>query len=69
MTTDPSRDLDRTVNATLLQFPSTMPVFKAFGIDACCGGALTLRDAAARHGVDTDSLLRALHAASVEVPA
>ena len=68
MTTDPLRNLDRTVNATVLQCPSTLPVFKAFGIDACCGGALTLRDAAARHRVDTDILLRALHAAA-EVPA
>ena len=35
-----------TVNDILARFPETISIFNDFGIDACCGGAVSLRDAA-----------------------
>ena len=52
-----------TVNETIQRFPATVAVFKAYGIDSCCGGALAVADAAARHGVPLDELLKALDGA------
>ena len=48
------------VNETLLRHPETIPVFNAFGVEACCGGEASLADAAADAGVPLDTLLRAL---------
>ena len=53
-----------TVNETIRRFPATVAVFKAFGIDACCGGALPIATAAARHGVDTGVLAEMLERAA-----
>ena len=49
-------DCTQTVNETLRRFPATVTVFKAYGIDSCCGGALPVSEAAQRHGVDPDDL-------------
>jgi iron-sulfur cluster repair protein YtfE (RIC family) len=49
-----------TISAVLGRYPATLAVFNARGLDACCGGGLTLRDAAARHGLDLAELLAAL---------
>jgi iron-sulfur cluster repair protein YtfE (RIC family) len=54
-----------TVNEVIGRVPETVAVFKRFGIDACCGGALTVSDAARRHGAELDVLLQALRAAPV----
>lgn len=51
------------VNETLRQFPVTTGVFNQFGIDACCGGAASISDAATRDGADPDELLNALNRA------
>ena len=51
---------DMTVNDVIRLFPVSVEVFQRFGIDACCGGALPLLAAAARHRVDEDTLLNAL---------
>ena len=60
MTID-DRDLrTRTVNELLLAVPATVEVFNAFGIDACCGGAVPLDEAAARDGAPVEALLDAL---------
>ena len=56
-----------TVNDLIARFPETVTVFNAFGIDACCGGAVPVREAAARDGADLDALLDAL--AQVEAEA
>ena len=61
-------EADLTVNETIRRFPATLPVFKEFGIDTCCGGAARLTDAAERKGVDPVALLDAVRAAA-EVPA
>ena len=54
------------VNETLLRHPVSIQVFNAFGVDACCGGAATLEQAAAEAGVPTDVLLHALELATRE---
>jgi iron-sulfur cluster repair protein YtfE (RIC family) len=50
----------RTVNELLLAVPATVEVFNAFGIDACCGGAVPVAEAAARDGAPLEALLDAL---------
>ena len=51
------------VNETLRQFPATTGIFNQFGIDACCGGAVSIREAAIRDGANPDELLNALNVA------
>lgn len=48
------------VNEVLLRYPATVAVFNAFGIDACCGGAASIADAAQRDGADVDQLMAAV---------
>ena len=54
--TDPSR----TVNDVLAQWPATLPLLNSLGIDTCCGGTDSLRDAAQRAGVPLPVLLAAV---------
>ena len=49
-----------TVNETIHRYPATVEVFNVFGIDACCGGAASIVDAAERDGVKLSALLEAL---------
>lgn len=51
------------VNETLKQYPETTGVFNQFGIDACCGGATSIDEAANRDGADPQVLLDALNLA------
>ncbi|MEO6778010.1 MAG: DUF542 domain-containing protein [Gemmatimonadaceae bacterium] len=51
------------VNETLQQYPATTAVFNDFGIDACCGGAVSIHDAAVRDGADPAELLDAVNSA------
>ena len=53
-----------TVKEAIRRFPATIAVFNDFGIDACCGGAAPVAEAAARDGADPDALLAALRAAA-----
>lgn len=53
-----------TVNDTIARHPATVTVFNAFGIDACCGGAAGIEEAAIRDGVAPDALLEALRRAA-----
>ena len=55
-----SLHMDMTVNEVIQLFPAAVAVFKRFGIDSCCGGALPIREAARRHGKDEKELLAAL---------
>jgi regulator of cell morphogenesis and NO signaling len=57
-------DAGITVNEMLRLYPGTVSVLNAFGIDACCGGAASLDEAARRDGVDLNALLSALVAAA-----
>lgn len=51
------------VNETLRQYPATTAVFNQFGIDACCGGAVSISEAATRDGANPEELLDALNSA------
>ena len=61
----PSRDAARaplidatwTVNEVLVRFPETVVAFNAFGVDACCGGAASLAEAAREAEVPLDDLI------------
>lgn len=52
-----------TVNALVREHPRTVEVFNRFGIDACCGGAAPVREAALRDGADPEALVAALEEA------
>ena len=56
---------DATVNDVIALHPRTIAVFNALGIDACCGGAASLGEAAARDGVDLATLLQAIDEATL----
>lgn len=45
-----------TVNEAIVSWPSTVAVFNRFGIDACCGGAVPIAEAAERDGADLAAL-------------
>ena len=49
-----------TVNETIARFPTTVRVFNAFGVDACCGGDASVAEAAERDGVPLDALVQGL---------
>lgn len=53
-------DAALSVNELLRLHPETIAVFNDFGIDACCGGASPLAEAATRDGADLAALLAAL---------
>ena len=59
--------LEATVNQVIAERPEALHVFRDYGIDACCGGALTVAEAARRHRVPAGDLLAAL--AEVAEPA
>ena len=54
---------DDTVDAAARRSPSGLLTLQRFGIDACCGGHLTLAQAAAAAGVPIETVLRALESA------
>jgi len=49
-----------TVNDAVARYPRTVAIFNEFGIDACCGGAATIEEAARRDGADPDALAEAV---------
>lgn len=51
------------VNEVIRRYPATVAEFNRFGIDACCGGAAPIHDAAVRDGADPEALLQALNTA------
>ena len=57
-TIDPTMTLDEITN----RFPDTIKVFNEFGMDICCGGGLSLAEAAERDGVELESIEQALRA-------
>lgn len=48
------------VNEVIRQYPDSVAVFNRFQIDACCGGAASVVDAAIRDGADVEALLAEL---------
>ena len=54
---------DTIVNDAVKVHPQTLFVFQGAGIDTCCGGALPIGEAAKRHGVDANDLLKSIELA------
>jgi len=55
-----SIDPSSTVNEVMQRHPVAVRVFNAFGVDACCGGAAPLSEAALDANVPIEALLDAL---------
>jgi regulator of cell morphogenesis and NO signaling len=49
-----------TVNEIIRRYPASIAIFNRFSIDACCGGGVSVREAAIRDGVDPEVLIAAL---------
>ncbi|HLG16235.1 MAG TPA: iron-sulfur cluster repair di-iron protein [Blastocatellia bacterium] len=62
MITDPAK----TVREVAVEVPGATRVFEKFGIDYCCGGSATLRDACARAGITIDEVNQAMDGGSEE---
>jgi iron-sulfur cluster repair protein YtfE (RIC family) len=56
----PPHVLDETVETAAKRSPRVLAVLRELGIDTCCGGALTLAQAAASAGIPAQRLLQAL---------
>lgn len=52
-----------TINEIVARYPATIPVFNRFGMDTCCGGGVSVYDAAQRDGIDVEAVLAALREA------
>ncbi len=59
-----SIDLNQTVRDLAVENPAATRVFEKFGIDYCCGGGKSLREACQAANVAPDKLLELLQAAS-----
>jgi regulator of cell morphogenesis and NO signaling len=51
---------DLSVNELISRYPAAVELFNRYGIDACCGGAASVREAAARDGADVVALVAEL---------
>jgi iron-sulfur cluster repair protein YtfE (RIC family) len=59
---------DLGLNQVVQLCPEALAVFTRHGMDTCCGGSLPVREAAARHGVPLDDLLRELRVCAPPAP-
>ena len=57
---------DRTVGEIVAERPSQARVFQAFGIDFCCQGGRTLREACTIKGIEIQSVIEQLQAGNAE---
>ena len=53
-----------TINEIVARHPETIAVFNRFGMDTCCGGGVSVEEAARRDGLDLDQILAALRGAT-----
>jgi iron-sulfur cluster repair protein YtfE (RIC family) len=49
-----------TVDQLTARFPQAIEVLNRFGIDMCCGGGVSLKEATERDGASLDQVQRAL---------
>ena len=54
--------LDARLRSTLIRdlvetYPAAMPVLNSYGIDICCGGGLTIPEAASAHQLEGDTVI------------
>jgi regulator of cell morphogenesis and NO signaling len=59
-------DLQTKLGELVLERPETMRYFEGLGLDYCCGGHRSLREACATAGLQTEAVLAGL--ATLEVP-
>lgn len=52
------------VNDAIKLYPNTISVFSKFRIDSCCGGAVSIEEAAKRDKADLNELLKKLNEAA-----
>ena len=64
MTGDNKVTKEIVVNDCIKLYPRTIGVFTRFNIDSCCGGAVSIKEAAARDGASLDDILAALNKAA-----
>lgn len=64
MTEEAKVKKDLVVNDCIKLYPNTIGVFTRFNIDSCCGGAVSIEEAAARDGAPLEELLKALNEAA-----
>ncbi len=57
---------DRTIHEISLLWPGAVPVLEARGIDTCCGGMHSLREAVAAHGQVLTEVIEELQAAGAD---
>ena len=54
-------DPSLTINDIVALHPETIPVFNRFGMDTCCGGGVSIDEAAQRDGVDAKEVIAAIN--------
>jgi regulator of cell morphogenesis and NO signaling len=57
-------DPAQTINEIVARHPETIAVFNRFGMDTCCGGGVSVDEAARRDGLDIGQILSALREAT-----
>ena len=57
-------DCQWTVGQVIERYPTTAAVFNRFGIDMCCGSSVSVKEAALRDGVESETLCAELHEAA-----
>jgi iron-sulfur cluster repair protein YtfE (RIC family) len=62
-TTERELDCTSTVHELIEHHPATRAVFQRFGVDTCCGSAVSVQEAAQRDGLDPNRLCGELRAA------
>jgi iron-sulfur cluster repair protein YtfE (RIC family) len=63
MATAATLDPTLTIKEIVVRFPETIPVFRRFGLDTCCGGGVRIEEAAQRDGLDAADVLAAVRQA------
>ena len=61
--------LDRTVGEIVAERPSQSRIFQSYGIDFCCQGGRTLREACEKKGIAADAVVEQLEAELRDKPA